>query len=273
MIVSTLSLLFMGVSALLSIGVPVCLLIFFHKKYSAKIAPALVGAAVFVLFAMVLEQVMHYLVLRPGADGSIALKQRPIWFMLYGSFAAGIFEETARYLSYRLLHRKYDGVRTALSYGVGHGGIESILIGGIAMVSSLVVAIMAGSGGASALTQNAALAAQVQTLATVPPYMFLMSGIERMLALAIQISLSVLVFYSVYASRKLWLYPAAILLHAAIDAPAALMQTGVLNNVFVLEGMVLAFAVCLVALAVYTHKRLKPAPEPEPDTASATDAQ
>jgi hypothetical protein len=38
--------------------------------------------------------------------------------------------------------------------------------------------------------------------------------------------------------------------------------------VFALEGMVLVFAVALVCLAVYTHRKLKPAeeaPAPEPE--------
>jgi uncharacterized membrane protein YhfC len=248
MTVPSLSIAFMGVSALLSIGVPVALLIVFHKKYGAKVVPALTGAVAFIVFAMGLEQLMHFLVLKPAADGTIALRSQPILYMLYGCFAAGIFEETARYVSYKLLCEKYSGIRTALSYGVGHGGIEAILIGGLTMVSSIVIALSAGSGSAAS-----------QALAIKPSYMFLISGIERMLALTIQIALSVVVFYSVYGERKFWLYPLAILLHALIDAPAALMQAGVLGNVLIVEGMIAVFAVALAFFAAYVHRRLKPA--------------
>ncbi len=79
-------------------------------------------------------------------------------------------------------------------------------------------------------------AAQIQALAATPSYMFLITALTHVGA-RIQISLSVLVFYAVYENRRVWLYPLAILLHAAVDAPAALKQAGVFKNVFALEGM------------------------------------
>ena len=230
MIVPFESMLFMGVSALLAIGVPIALFVVFHRRYGAKVVPALFGVGGFIVFAMVLEQLLHVLVLKPQADGTHALMNHPILYMLYGSFAAGIFEETGRFVLFHIMRRKYRGIGTALAYGVGHGGIEAILLAGVTMLMTLVTVISVNSG-VAALDQNPALAAQIQALAATPSYMFLISGLERMAALTIQISLSVLVFYAVYENRRVWLYPLAILLHAAVDAPAALMQAGVLKNV------------------------------------------
>ena len=101
------------------------------------------------------------------------------------------------------------------------------------------------------------------------PAMFLIPGFERMFALTIHISLSVIVFYSVYENRRLWLYPAAILLHALIDAPAALAQVGVLTNTLALEGMVFGCAVVLALIAVYTHRKLKPVEVPTVEDGNA----
>ena len=260
-LISAGSILCMAVSALVSIVVPVALLIIFRKKYGAKIVPALVGAAAFVVFAMVMEQAMHMLVLKPGEDGSKWLSAYTLGYMVYGSLAAGVFEETGRFLSFKLLRKRYGGIRTALSYGVGHGGIEAILVGGTSMISTIAISVMANAGSA-ALTEgpNAELAArQLQAIAGTPPAMFLIAGAERLFALTIHIALSVIVFYSVYGERKIWLYPAAILLHALIDAPVALSQVGVLTNVLALEGLVLFCAVVLALLAVYTHHKLKSA--------------
>jgi uncharacterized membrane protein YhfC len=262
--VPSLSILFMAVSGILSIGVPIGLLIYFHKKYGAKIVPALVGAAAFIVFAMVLERLMHMAVLKPSADGKIALASQPLLFMLYGGFAAGIFEETGRFVSFHLLKKKYGGVKTALSYGVGHGGIEAILIGGVSMIMNLVYSAMINSGATESLVSGpngALLATQLQALSMTPSSMFLIGGLERMFTLAIHISLSVIVFYSVYRPRKVWLFPLAIVLHAIIDFAPALMQSGAISNVLVVEALVLLFAALLVALAVYTHRRLKPSVE------------
>ena len=74
--IPVLSIVFIGVSAAVSIGLPIALFFAFRKKYGLKIVPMLVGAAAFIVFAMVLEQLLHYFVLRPGPDGSIALRYK-----------------------------------------------------------------------------------------------------------------------------------------------------------------------------------------------------
>ena len=267
MIISPISILFMAVSALLSIGVPVTLLFVFRKKLGAKTVPALVGAAAFLVFAMGLEQLMHKLVLNPGADGSTWMSGYPILYMLYGSLAAGVFEETGRFLSFKLLKKRYGGIGTGLNYGVGHGGIEAILLGGLSMVNAIVTSILVNTGNIAQLTtgpNGEMISAQLQSIAATKPAMFLLPGFERMFALTIHIALSVIVFYSVYENRRLWLYPAAIVLHALIDAPAALAQAGVLTNVLWIEALVFLCAVALALIAAYTHRKLKPADAPVP---------
>ncbi|MDR2687651.1 MAG: YhfC family intramembrane metalloprotease, partial [Oscillospiraceae bacterium] len=57
----------MAVSVALSVGAPVALFFVVRKKYGKGFLPVLVGGAGFILFATVLEQVLHAAVLRPGA--------------------------------------------------------------------------------------------------------------------------------------------------------------------------------------------------------------
>ncbi len=253
--VSSVSILCMAVSALLSIGVPVALLIVFRKKYGAKIVPALAGAAAFVVFVLVLGRIMNQFVMKPEADGSIWITNYPFWYMLYSCFAAGIFGETGRFLSFKLLKRRYGGIETGLSYGVGYGGSEAILLGGIAMINALVLSVIANSTNGSYDTM---VFIEAAVNAAQPPATFLLSGIDRIFTLSIHISLSVIVFYSVYENRRLWLYPAAILLRALINIPAALARVGVLTNDILNEAFFYLGAVALVLIAVHTHRKLKP---------------
>ena len=219
----------------------------------------LIGAVGFVLFALVLEQALHFVVLRPGADGSVALMQRPFLYMLYGALAAGVFEETARFVGFHILKKKYTGLGTALKHGIGHGGIEAVFIGGASMVSAVVLAVMINSVGVEGLASMGAPALeQAQAIAASQPGMFFVSGLERMMALGLHISLSVIVYYAVYEEKKVWLYPLAILLHALADCPAALFQAGVLTNVWLVEGIVLVSMAGLVAIAALLHKKLEP---------------
>lgn len=203
MSVSILSIVCMAISAIISIGVPIGLFLFWRKRFDMKVVPMLVGLAAFVIFAMLLEQMLHMVVLKPDAAGNIALKSNPFLYMLYGCFAAGIFEESARFISFKLLKKKYHGIGTGLSYGIGHGGIEAGLLLGIAMINNIVLAFMINSGTIEAVQsglQGAAatrLGTQITALTTTQPYMFLVGGAERIFAIAIQISLSVLVWYAV----------------------------------------------------------------------------
>jgi len=256
MSVPVLSIVFMAVSAILAIGVPVYLLILFRKKYNAKVIPMLIGVAGFVVFALVLEASIHRIVI-----GRFISASNKVLYVLYGAFMAGIFEESARFIAFKILKRKYGGIGTALSYGIGHGGIESILLAGMSMINSIVSSIIINTGNIEMIRGNY----QGETLATVndhmaalvaaAPYMFLVSGIERLMAIAIQLSLSVIVFYAVFGKNKLWLYPLAIIFHAIVGIPAMVFQMWGLN-LFLTEGIVCLLAVCVVLFAKYLHGKL-----------------
>jgi uncharacterized membrane protein YhfC len=98
---------------------------------------------------------------------------------------------------------------------------------------------------------------QITTILTTSPYLFLIGGIERVFAICIQISLSIIVFYSVYGKNKLWLYPFSIILHAIINIPAAAMQVGVIKNMFLVELLVFIGAIISIIIAKLTHGKLK----------------
>ena len=196
---------------LLTLVVPLGVMLFLRRRGGAW-SEFWIGAGTFVIFAMILEQILHTLVLRSGLGAVI---QGNIWlYGLYGGLAAGIFEETGRFLAFRFVLKGRKKV-TALSYGIGHGGMEAFLIVGLTMVSNLILGLMYTSGG----TLPPELAGPVETLLSTPPSSFLWSGFERLTAMALHMALSVLVFASVRTRRR-WLFPAAILIHAAVDFAA-----------------------------------------------------
>jgi uncharacterized membrane protein YhfC len=264
----------MVISALIAIGLPVALFVIFHQRTGAAFLPLLAGASGFVVFALVLEQVVHRIVL-----GRFALAQHPVLYVLYGALMAGIFEETARFLVFHILKwrnlnrskgerslgdRSLSGsISTALAYGVGHGGIEAILLVALPMINSVMTAALINSG--AILSSLAALEgqaldqanAQIAALATAAPALFLVSGVERIFAIGVHLSLSVLVFYAVNATGRWWLYPLAIALHALVDVPALLFQTGVIDGVLITEVIVALCCAFLLCLAWYTHKKLR----------------
>ncbi len=259
--VSALSMVFMGVSAAISFGVPVALFFVWRKKHNLEVIPLLVGMAGFIVFALILESILHSIVLHPNADGTIDLMQKPLLYCLYAAFAAGIFEETARFICFHLLKKKYSGFGTGLAYGIGHGGIEAILLCGLTMISNLVlcVSIIAGGSNAELLLSQPAVASAIDSIAAAPAPLFLVGGLERIFAITLHISLSVLVWMAVNKTGKMWFFPLAILLHALLDIPAAMLQCGILNSIPLVEVLVGILAV-LSALITYFLYRKTPVP-------------
>ena len=114
----------------------------------------LIGAGTFIVFALVLESIMHQIVLK-GPYG-LSITGNTLLFALYGGLAAGIFEETGRFLAMKFLMKKEPTAPLpGIAYGAGHGGAEMLIIFGFTMISSLVMAIMINTGQTDALFAQA----------------------------------------------------------------------------------------------------------------------
>lgn len=258
--ISNLSVFLMSVSTLLSFVVPIALIIFLGVKRRLNIKATLLGALLFFVFVIVLENIMHYFVLGPDSTKSAIYKNLPV-YVLYGGLAAGIFEETARFLCFRFILKvnKENNIYTGISYGLGHGGIETIFIGGIASIGNLVTSVMfnKGSFGSLIATMNPQQLEDfnkgMSELINAPSYMFFMTGLERITALALQIALSLFVFKAV--REKKWLYIVyAVLIHAGIDAIAILYQRNVITNIFLIEGSMFIATAVVFYLAFKLNK-------------------
>jgi uncharacterized membrane protein YhfC len=248
----------MALSVVLSIGLPVGVFIVFRWKYRAPFIPLLAGVAGFTLFALTLERGVHTIVLQS------VLAQNRVFYVVYAVLMAGIFEESARFIAYHLLKKKFSGitVSAALAYGVGHGGIEAILLIGLAMINNIVASVMINTGSIETVLaglEGATLeqaTAQLTSLAAIAPAQFLIGGIERVFALGIQIALSVVVFHAVFGTkRRQWLYPLAIAVHALVDIPVVLYQVQVLK-LLTTEVLIGVSCVALIAMALAIHRKL-----------------
>lgn len=233
---------------ILTIAVPLGTMLFLRKRGGAW-TTFLIGAGTFILFAVILEQGFHTLILLSPAGAVI---QGNIWlYGIYGGLAAGLFEETGRFLAFRFALRRRQNRITSLAYGIGHGGIEAFLIAGLTMVNNLIL----GLTYANAETIPPEIAPLVETLLTSPASTFLWSGFERLMAMALHMALSVPVFASVRTNRR-WLYPAAILIHAAVDFVAVLANSCL--PVAATELLLAALTALAVLWAARIYKNLSP---------------
>jgi uncharacterized membrane protein YhfC len=258
--IPTSSLVMIVINLVLGFAIPIYLAWWLVKKHNASWRTILIGAATFIVFALVLESLVHNIVLK-GPHGA-AIQNNTLYFAVYGGLMAGLFEETGRFLSMKyLLKKEPTTVKPALAYGIGHGGVEMILLFGFAMVSYLVMAVMIKAGQTDTLFSQVPAEAQGQIQAMISELTranvgdWLSSLWERFSALLLHLSLSVLVWAAVRKGGKwLWLFPAAILLHALVDGIAVVLMRS--TGTLVLETIIFAMAIAIASLAYMVARRI-----------------
>jgi uncharacterized membrane protein YhfC len=248
--VSKFSIISMIITVIISFALPIVLLVYFRKKERISFKPIVIGALTFIVFAQVLEKIMHVYVINNN------LITNPWIFAVYGALAAGVFEEMGRFVSFKMFLKNNRQWKDGIAFGIGHGGIEAILIAGIMNIQYIVFSNLINTGMLEKMLSGKvpedAINSLSQLLINTSPIMFLMGGLERIAAVAIQIALSVVVLYAIRYRRYIYVV-LAILIHAAIDFPAAMYQMQK-ANIWVVEGL---FALILVAAVIFIKRSRK----------------
>lgn len=210
------------------------------------------GVLIFIVFSQILEKLLHLAVIAPSGT-HVKWSANPYVFALYGGLAAGIFEEIGRFFAFKVLVKKHHRYNNGLSYGLGHGGIEAILIGGFSAVNSLLVYSMVQSGkldqllGAHLPSEQITLIKNQFANATI--WLYAAGGMERLFAIALHIALSILVLYGVRQKQfKYVIY--AILFHAAVNFIPGLYQAGVFTNILYIEIFLFSIAVLSIIFTI-----------------------
>ncbi|MGN0424385.1 MAG: YhfC family intramembrane metalloprotease [Acetatifactor sp.] len=234
----------MAVSLIISVTLPIVLLIVWRRKTKASFSSFFIGAGIFILFALILEQILHSVML--GLTGTVLRDN--IWlYALYGGLAAGLFEETGRLTAMKFFMKNPDK-KNAIMYGIGHGGIEAILITGLNMISNLATSMMINAGQLESILaplgdEKQTLLAQLSALWTEPSWKFYMAGVERISAVMLHIVMSYLVYMAVKNKKIVW-YVLSVLLHAVINAGTILLAQAL--PVWTVEAILLAVCAALI---------------------------
>ena len=256
------SLVFHLSNGVLMIAIPLSLAIILTRRWKLGWRILLAGAATFIL-----SQVGHIpfnalmtQLLSKTALVNLSVQGALIFNAIFLGLSAGFFEEFFRYGMFRWWLKDAHTWRKGVLAGVGHGGVEAIILGGLALFSMIQLIAARNmdlstiySGTTLQIAQN-----QVQTYWSMPWYDSMLGAVERLFTIVVQISLAVIVVQSFIRKQKRWLW-LAIGYHALIDA-VAIFATSKLNQYWV-EGIVGVFA--LISLGIIFILR---SPEPMVDT-------
>ncbi len=199
---------------------PILLAFYLTRKFRLSWKLVFAGALTFLA-----SQVLHI----PLVYGLTALFQSGVlsvpraWTIVFNAIVlgllAGIFEETARWILYKFILKGAKTWNEGVLVGVGHGGVEAVILGGLALVSvvSMIAMRNADLSAFGIPAEQLELAKkQVTAFWSAPIYMAFLGLVERVFAVCLHLSLSVMVLYSVVYRKPIWFW-VALIWHAVVD--------------------------------------------------------
>ena len=217
-----------AVTLILPVGAGIWLAV----KRKGYLKPILLGVVCFGFFQVATRIPALYFLGRT-VWYSVFSTTQPFMNALFLAVTAGLFEEGGRWIVMSLFMKDRRRLGDGLAFGVGHGGLEAVLLVG---VNSVVLLIMNDYS------------------ATTPLQLFA-GGFERICALTVQMALSVMVLKSVALKKPLWLL-LAFAIHTVIDLAAILLpQAGA--STFIIEAAVLVFSLLLLGYIVIENNTYK----------------
>ena len=235
------------ISLLLMIGLPIALGYFVIRYLKVSWWVVFTGVLTFIGSQLLRIPASYGLssLFQTGAIPAPSATWIPVFNGLVAGLLAGVFEETARLVGFMFLKKKARPFKSSIGLGVGHGGIESILLGILGTGTTLASVLFYNAGAQLAKgtsTQEIQyVLAQIQQFWTTSWHFGLLPGVERVIALSIQIVLSIMVWKAIVDRQWLW-FVLAILYHTFVNAISVyLTQIG--WGYWAVEGVLAIFLV------------------------------
>ena len=261
-----------SIAALLISGIgcfiiPIAAFIIVRIKSKGVTGAMIAGVVSFVVFQLVIRVPIIQMVL-PRMEWYANLPQSNyILYALFLGFTAGLFETTGRYLTLKLFVRDKTSYYAGISHGIGHGGIEAILLVGVNLVVYAFYASMINNGTfdklieASAVGSSADLIAEQMnalkdTLISTNPGTTLLGLFERFLVFFIHIGLSLMVAEGIVKGKGILYSVYALAIHTALDTMSViLLYAG--WSALLIEGAVALFTVGMIIYIITSKKRFE----------------
>lgn len=175
----------------------------FRNKKQKLLSAWILGAAGFFVTQMVIR--LPILTVLQGQPWFVSFSENNGFLYAFTlAFTAGLFELAGRFVVAKLMVKNLNYKR-GLATGMGHGGIEAMILIGVTYLNNVLYILMINNGTFDAVV-NDAVAAGVDVsalllikdqLISASPALFLLAGFERILAMTGHVAMSLLVCYGV----------------------------------------------------------------------------
>jgi uncharacterized membrane protein YhfC len=252
------SLVFHLLNSVLMVAMPLTLAIILSHRWKPGWRILLIGATTFILSQVghiPFNALMTWLLSKTSLV-NLSVQGALIFNAIFLGLSAGFFEEFFRYGMFRWWLKDAHTWRKGILAGVGHGGVEAIILGGLALFSVFQLIAFRNMDLSTVYTGDTLRLAteQVRAYWSATWYDSMLGAVERLFTIVMQISLAVIVVQSFIRNQKRWLW-LAIGYHALIDAVSVYAVSKI--SPYWVEGIVGVFA--LISLGIIFILR---SPEP-----------
>lgn len=247
------------VTLVISLILPIAICIIYGVKNKGKgvWTAWLLGGAGFFVFQLVIR--IPILNVISGLNGfSDFVSNHYVLYFLILAFTAALFEVAGRYIAAKLMRKNLTFER-GIAAGLGHGGVESMLLIGMTYVNNLIYIFMINSGVfGDIIQQTADLGVDTDSLLLIQDTLvnsgcgiYLLAGYERILTMIVHTALSLLVCYFVSQKKDVVGIIICLLCHTLVDSIAPFvngMAGGYLGNGI---STVTAYAIIYTILTIF----------------------
>ena len=155
-------------------------------------------------------------------------------YLLYALFlgvTAALFEVAGRFACAKILSNHLTYTK-GIAAGLGHGGIEAMVLIGMTYVSNLLYAVMINSGAIEGMIEETAgmgvdveaVYTLVDTLVNTPGYLYLLAGYERILTMIVHVAMTLVVFYFMWKEETWKGIGICVAYHAVLDTMSGVIS-------------------------------------------------
>lgn len=249
--------------------IPIIAFILVRKKAKGIFGALIAGVFAFFIPQMLIRVPILQSVL-PNMEWFVNLPNKSIFlYALFLGFTAGLFETVGRYFTLKLFIREKTSYYTGISHGIGHGGIEAILLVGINTLVYSLYAVMINNGTYDAMVEATTSVAgaqgelALQQMTALKSLLIdgsagqtLLGLLERFLVFFVHVGLSLMVAEGIVKGKGLLYSAYALIIHCALDTLAVLMIYAKWNALLI-EGVVALFTIGLIVYIVTSKKRFE----------------
>lgn len=216
----------MCITLFISMVLPIILLVVYAWKNPKQgvVKAWFLGAAGFFTTQMVIRvPLLSMLSMIPGFMTFV--ENNYLIYAIVLALTAGLFELAGRYIVAKVLSKNLT-YKQSVAAGLGHGGIEAMVLIGMTYISNLLYVAMINTGAINeVIAQTEAMGVDVSgevytlidTLINTPAHMYLLGGYERILTIIAHTAMSLIVCYFVWKKQDAKGLVICLVIHTLLD--------------------------------------------------------